>query len=394
MISPDDVRHKAARWWTNGSLLRATLDGTVATFFPKAISQIGLDRAADRLSRYAAIAREQEALRQQSKTILGYGYSLAWTVQNSRQVGSNAYITGISIDTLADYLALIGQTEAYTRFVAIADQTSRHVPELLPWVRTWPLRLLDNANDWPHWLAICRFFIDDYVPDRYYVRQLPLPVHTKFIEDRSSLLLDLLTTAKPDLWQREHTDWRRRIGLLVPEPLIRVRALDGALRLAGQQPDFGLPLSAFDTYLQTIKANNGPTVFICENLLNFLTLPPQPNALVIWSGGGFNIDCLVNVPTLQQLPIRYWGDLDAHGFQILNQCRGYFPNTQSLLMDQPTFDHHAHLITPGEPTPATDLPHLTDEERPLFFLLKQNNWRIEQERLEEGWVKSCTIQYV
>ena len=53
---------------------------------------------------------------------------------------------------------------------------------------------------------------------------------------------------------------------------------------------------------------------------------------------------------------------------------------------QYTFDWHPHVVSEGEKTPVVPLPHLTDEERALFNLLKRNNWRVEQERLDKEWV--------
>ena len=379
MISPDEVRQKAERWWPE--VLKAWLVGTLESLFPKAIPQIGLTKAADKLARFAAIQQEQDALRRASKEIIGYGYVLDWTVEGGRYVGQNAYITGITLETLDDFLQLIDRKPAFHRFVTLAEQTRQSVPELEPWLHRHPLRLLENADDWPQWLAICRFFRDAYEPDRYYVRQLPLPVHTKFLEERHSLLLSLMEVVRPLLLRPEQKDWRKRLGLLVPEPMIRIRALDDAFRLAGQHDDFGLPLSAFARHIQPASQ-----VVICENLLNFLTFPPMTNAVAIWSGGGFRIECLADVPWLREKQILYWGDLDAHGFQILNQCRRLFPKTQALLMDQATFDAHVDLVSQGEKTPVVSLPFLTDEEHVLFDLLKRNQWRIEQERLDEEWV--------
>lgn len=384
MISPDEIRRKAERWWPD--VLRAYLNETLDGYFPKDIPQIGLDRAADKLSRFAAIQQEQEALHQQSKAVRGFGYTLEWTTQGSRLVGQNAYITRIFLQTLDDFLQLIDQKATFGRFITLADLTRQQVPELDPWLHQYPLRLLDNADDWPNWLAICRFFRDTYVPDRYYVRQLPLPVHTKFLEEKNSLLLSLLAVVKPALLRLDQKDWRKRLGLLVPEPMIRVRALDDTLRLDGKHEDFGLPLSAFARHAQLARR-----IFICENLLNFLTLPLMSDAITIWSGGGFNIECLADVAWLRERKLYYWGDLDAHGFQILNQCRKYFPNTQALLMDQATFDDHAHLVSAGELISVVSLPHLTDEERDLFNLLKRNNWRVEQERLGIEWITEKTI---
>lgn len=55
-------------------------------------------------------------------------------------------------------------------------------------------------------------------------------------------------------------------------------------------------------------------------------------------------------------------------------------------MGQATFERHQHLVSEGEKTNVSQLPHLTDNERALFSLLKRNNWRIEQERLAGEWV--------
>ncbi len=398
MITPDDIRQRAMRWWTDQSFLRSYLSGDDYFAEPKSIGRIGLDDETELLTQFARITAEQETLRRGSREQLGYGYTLHWQTKQKRMLGSVRLIQRITFDTPTDWLRFIGKTAEFDRFIDLVGQTRQAVPELEPWIRQYPLRLLDNAGAWPDWLAVCRYFRDDYVPDRYYVRQLPVPVHTKFLETQQTLLLRLLSTVRPALLRSEHKDWRDQLCLLRPAPMIRVRALDKRFRLDGQHDDFGLPLPAFNTYLQTLLATEPTTgqsvaglvrrVFICENLLNFLTLPAQADALALWSGGGFNVEALADVPALKTLPIHYWGDLDAHGFQILNQCRTHFPQTQSLLMDQATFDAHRHLVSVGENTPVVSLPHLTDEERDLFHLLKRNNWRVEQERLGVDWVQN------
>ena len=256
-------------------------------------------------------------------------------------------ITGISFETDAHLLHYLNRQADADLFRHLLAQTRHQVPELTGWIAKHPLRLLEHATDWPDLLLICRYFRDEYQPDCQYVRQLPLPVHTKFLEERSTLLLSLLAFVTPALLRPDHRDWRKKLGLLVPEPMIRIRvspdsALTGLLPVAEKQTDFGLPLSAFVRHVQPVRR-----VFICENLLNFLTLPVLPNTAAIWSGGGFNIECLAGVDWLREKPVLYWGDLDAHGFQILNQCRGYFPNTQAILMDRPTFDAHLPLTQRG-----------------------------------------------
>jgi len=38
--------------------------------------------------------------------------------------------------------------------------------------------------------------------------------------------------------------------------------------------------------------------------------------------------------------VHYWGDLDTHGFAILNQLRAWLPQTRSFLMDRQTLVEH------------------------------------------------------
>lgn len=87
----------------------------------------------------------------------------------------------------------------------------------------------------------------------------------------------------------------------------------------------------------------------------------------------------------------YWGDIDTHGFAILDQLRGHFPHTQSLLMDQATLLAHAQQWGSEPQALLRDLPRLNAEETALFNDLRDNrlrlNLRLEQERISFGWLE-------
>jgi hypothetical protein len=90
------------------------------------------------------------------------------------------------------------------------------------------------------------------------------------------------------------------------------------------------------------------------------------------------------------VPSLYWGDIDTHGFAILNQLRGYFPSASSFLMDRETLLAH-RLHWGEEPEPARyDLPRLGPEEVSLYTELRfdrhQLRLRLEQERIGYGWL--------
>lgn len=108
-----------------------------------------------------------------------------------------------------------------------------------------------------------------------------------------------------------------------------------------------------------------------ENKMNFLTLPLQPDSIAVWSGGGFNISFLKEIPWMTHVQNYYWGDLDAQGLQILNQFRSYYPSAIALMMDWETFHTYRHLVKEGTPALLQTLPQLTLEEYDLYRFLQE-----------------------
>ncbi len=83
-------------------------------------------------------------------------------------------------------------------------------------------------------------------------------------------------------------------------------------------------------------------IFITENEINGLAFPDVPGAVVIF-GLGYGLDRLSEIEWLTQRPMHYWGDIDTHGFAMLDRVRAIFPAVQSLLMDRSTLEAHSHL---------------------------------------------------
>ena len=103
-------------------------------------------------------------------------------------------------------------------------------------------------------------------------------------------------------------------------------------------------------------------VFITENETNFLAFPPVRHALVIF-GAGYGWDALARSHWLKHCPIHYWGDIDTHGFGILDQLRGHFDHVASFLMDRATLDAHADFWGQEDKPLRVNLDRLTPEER-------------------------------
>ena len=162
-------------------------------------------------------------------------------------------------------------------------------------------------------IKVCKYFLTSPRPDLY-IRQLPIDLHTKFIEQNEviikSLLDFLIRDAIKDVSEKSIS---KRYHLKYDEPTVRVRILDKQLTI-GNLSDIRIPLSDFEEL--NINCNN---VIMTENKMNFLALPLLPATIAVWSGGGFMISYLKNVEWLQERKIFYWGDLDSHGFLILHQ---------------------------------------------------------------------------
>jgi hypothetical protein len=63
-------------------------------------------------------------------------------------------------------------------------------------------------------------------------------------------------------------------------------------------------------------------VLVCENELSFAIVPLTAGRLVVWGAGSGVGDLLSSAGWLHRLPVRYWGDIDTHGFVFDRQVSG------------------------------------------------------------------------
>ena len=200
--------------------------------------------------------------------------------------------------------------------------------------------------------------------------------HTKFIENNKGIIKELLDIIIAEHINIDEKQFESRFNLKYDETLVRFRILDEAvsLQLFGGIDDISIPISEFQNIALPIH-----TVYIVENKMNMLTFPAQSNGIVVF-GKGFGVDIMKNVEWLKTKKIYYWGDLDAHGFQILSEIRTHFKQVESFMMDRHTFD----LFYEGDKGTETNVEKdlcLTSEESEMFKYLKENNLRLEQEKI-------------
>ena len=220
----------------------------------------------------------------------------------------------------ADALALIGKRRQAEAFDRLVQMTREAIPALVPWIARRPMELLEHASDWERMLAVVSWFCANPHPGLY-CRQIDVPgVHSKFIESRRRLLAELLDLALPsaaiDAQAIGAQAFEQRYGLLSKPAMVRFRILDQRLRLHGLD-DLATPSAQF-AQLDLPACR----VFITENEVNGLAFPALEDSLVVF-GLGYGLDRLAQVPWLKSRAVFYWGDIDTHGFAILDSLRAF-----------------------------------------------------------------------
>ncbi|MEO5995982.1 MAG: Wadjet anti-phage system protein JetD domain-containing protein [Chitinophagaceae bacterium] len=379
MISPEEIRMQALKWWV--PFLQSHVHNE--PFFPKQIDRIGKVQPAHVTQRFEALQNEIETLYKNSKNEGGTGYLIKTSGKKFRRTGVHELPDSIVFDSADDYLHFTGKRKEWKLFLRNYELLMGSLPQLKEWIVTNINLLTSPANYWDNILKVCHYFIVTPRPNLY-LRQLPITIHTKFIEENSALLQSLLNFLIPahirNILQKRFAE---RYFLKHDEPLIRIRILDEKLAIHNNLTDISIRLSDFEK-----TGWDSEIVLIAENKMNFLTLPSLPSAIAIWSGGGFNVSYLRNASWLKTKKMHYWGDIDEHGFQILHQIRSYYPQTQSLLMDRQTFDTFHEYTVIGERNKAERLCLLNEEETNLYNFLKsiEDRNRLEQEKIPQSYV--------
>lgn len=137
------------------------------------------------------------------------------------------------------------------------------------------------------------------------------------------------------------------------------------------------------------KAPESPVVLIIENEQTALSLdfPDVPIFLAL----GYGVTLLANLPWMKEKGILYFGDLDTHGLAILAECRRLFPQTQSVLMDLPTFERWRDFAVTEPKGAALSPEYLTPVERALADVLSEGHLRLEQERIPLDTVRGALL---
>ena len=379
----NDIRKKLMREWERGILLAARLNKE-----PLAPRRIPLKKPASRdwVDRYDAAKQWAAELTSAEKKNL-FEVELQEIVH--RQLGRNRFPQAVNFPTDEALFRFLGKWEIVQRFDRLSQQILSSFPELRGWLEKRALTALANTDNWPRLLAVLSFLKKTPRPG-IYLRQLVLPgVDTKFTERHKKLLSELLDLVLPEgavNWGATGVKkFEQRYGFTSKPIQIRFRILDREHYVSGIS-DLQISVADFKNLQPDID-----TVFITENEINGLAFPDVKGAIILF-GLGFGLDRLADIGWLKSKTIYYWGDIDTHGFVMLDQLRSYFPQVASFLMDKKTLMSHRQQW--GEETaPANrDLERLSKEEKDVYDILVNNSLskklRLEQEQISFDIVKS------
>ena len=365
MITPKEIKEKALKLYTK------YLSGYV---FGKSFEPLILPCNKKVSTDFAVFAKEVSEIMQNSKNVKGIGYTVKEKKITNRMFGEQIIPDEILFETETDFLTYIGKEKEAKLFKTDTDLILDKFSELKEWIAKYPQKIIDHNGIWNDLLKVCTYFQQIPCPNLY-IRELPIEVHTKFIENNEGILKELLDIIIKD-FINDDKSFEKRFNLKYDEPKVRFRILDETIsqNYFSNISDLSIPISQFETMQIPIQK-----VYIVENQINMLTFPTIKNAIVIW-GHGFGVDIMKNVKWMENKPIYYWGDLDAHGFQILSEIRTHFNQVKSFLMNKETFDKF-YEGDKGKETNVENVNNLTSEENELFKYLKENNYRLEQEKI-------------
>jgi hypothetical protein len=369
-------------------MTRAELKAKTASRYASALKQVLLGanpfplmvpyKRPSRSGDPTALIRLKEFLRNESKAQNGFGPTITFEAASTRKFGTGTLARDISFESLDDLTRYIGKKTEADRAIACAAIITTAFPAARTWTAARARRLVEHdSTTWQGIVRCAQHFIANPKP-WVYPREVPLGLHTKFLEEHHAALIDLLENLSPTTLNDPYANWQDRLGLRSSSDMIEGRFLDTAVAPA-------LPRHMVTPATEWIRCALGPRwILIVENRTTLLSLPTLDGCLALL-GKGYAVRQLAQIPMLQSLPVCYWGDIDQHGFEILASLRSVLPGAQSCLMDKGTLDRCREFC--GQENVDGTLPvsfvtaNLQPAERTMWQRCASEHLRLEQENI-------------
>ena len=307
---------------------------------------------------------------------------LDWASRRWRTWGRQRLPVRLRLTTPEAVAAWADQLREWRRLTRAADMLAQWAQDAVP--LTVLRRVLGataelSADDHQRLLAVLTWLREN-PRSGLFIRELPIVgVDSKWLETHRGVVSPIITSLTGE----------DSLGFRTAEPRIRVRLLG-----TGDRPHLFAGLRDIEAPASEIAQLpvRPKLVIVTENLASFLALPAHGrwgDAVAVFNPG-YSASVAARLPWLSGARVLYWGDIDTHGFGILNRFRTHCPHTESVLMDSRTLIDFQHLAG-TEPAPLRVAPEhleiLTAGEREMAAQLHASGFpRLEQERIEWSYV--------
>jgi hypothetical protein len=363
VLEPSEILEAARAKWP--AVLRGEAAGEV--LFPLRIP-FGKPRPSDD---FRVLRREIAALANTPAA-----WHIEWDEVRTRKWGAQRLPTRITFACAEDLAETLRRSEELRRFRDALQFAREKCPKLEPWLRAKAHRIPEYLDEWSGLISVCAFFDANPEP-RCFARQIPVVMNTKFIEEHTGILRELLDVVLGDRVNGNSENFAERFHLLIDPPQVRFRFLDEALRSAIGWPvsDCSVPAPVFAALEWKV-----PRVLIVENRDVFASLPQISSTLAVF-GSGKAASLFPRCRWMGSADLFYWGDCDDAGYGILSTLRAHFPRLRSVLMDELTWISWRHLAVPGKRDATAQHDHLDASERRALKSVLAGPWMLEQERI-------------
>lgn len=389
MINPEEIKIKAKNKYKDFLRYKVDLSCTfpVEDFFPLIIKADKGKVNDDLLTRQ----KELQLLISKSKNKTGSGYKLDVETVNSQKNGEQTKVSRIYFENENDYLSFINEKKSYKLFdTAISKIKNSNLlsnEKFVEWAKAHLTDLCAEPESNHFWtdVCLCADWLNKNQDSNLYIREIPLPVHTKFIEQNKKIIKSL--TEKAD----SEYEFEITFGLRAKPDFVRFRSLSDNIMLPFSESRLNecqILLDDFskldESFLHKIK-----NIFIVENEMVYLTFPRYKDSICIW-GQGYKVNILNGIEWFKSKELYYFGDLDEHGFDILSTYRRRYPQIQSFCMDNKILEEYRQFLVNGKKLENERIPeNLNETEKECFMILrsvKSEKNRLEQERISVAYI--------
>jgi len=369
--TPSDIAARLRPRWRSGALLTAYAAGEP---FPPLDLPLRGPRARELGEDLAAVRAWVAALERAAPG----RFDLVRRPVGARTIGASELPARAVVSSWSQAWRLLDVEPEVRRWDALVRTLSPD-SDAFGWAAEHPhAALVVEPRDWPAILSALAWLRAERGSGRR-LREITAPgVDTKLVERHRGLLAGVLGVPG------SADGFVEALGLGAKPARLRLRL--------GTDVRPGLGLSDVTAPLDELVALDVrvSSAVVVENETTFLAAPLPPTGVLVF-GEGFRVSRAGRLPWLAQVPVHYWGDLDTHGFAILDQLRTWLPQTRSFLMDRDTLlEHRGRWVTEPTPTSAA-LPRLTEGEASIYEDLVTDRYaarvRLEQERVDWAWAQ-------